>query len=330
MQTLNTVIESCMRGTPNLDAVLTLFDNSGVILFIAVLIELTIPLPSAVKIIKLSSVLKMMAAKVNLESNSPSQKVFAGIMLPVVVFIVGGVVAVILHALAGFDNLLALFLLPLLLSSRIPLDTAWQIHYLLRHNDKIHARNLLAQRVERDCSRLSYLGISKATCEYVIMAMICNWLAVIIWFLIADLEGAVIMQLCSLMSQAFSAKNRPQNMGFGAAISRVHQFMLLPVAFILLLLSLISLHPSHALRGAVLGLSVHPAPVSGFIQGLIGGALKIALGGPRAYGDKIITLKRYGGDEQPDSSSAQTVSKHIRAKGLLFCLLCALIAVFTA
>ncbi len=330
MQTLNTVVESCMRGTPNLDAVLTLFGSTGVILFIAVLLESVLPIPSAVKIIRLSSMLKIMAAKVNLESNSTSQKVFAGIMLPIVVFLVGGIVAVILHALSGFDDLLSLFLLPLLLSSRLPLDTAWQIHYLLRHNDKIHARRLLSQRVERNCSRLSYLGISKAACEYVIMAMICNWLAVMIWFLIADLEGAVIMQLCSLMSQAFSEKNKPQNMGFGAAIRRVHQFMLFPAAFVLLLLSLISLHPSRAIRGAVLGLSVHPAAVSGFIQGLIGGSANIALGGPRAYGDRIITLKRYGGDEQPDSSSAKTLSGHIRARGLLFCLICALIAVFTA
>lgn len=319
-----------MRGTPNLDAVLTLFDSSGVILFIAVLIESVLPIPSAVKIIKLSSMLKVMAAKVNLESNSPSQKVFAGIMLPIVVFLAGAVVAVILHALAGFDDLLSLFLLPLLLSSRLPSDTAWQIHYLLRHNDKIHARKLLSQRLERNCSRLSYLGISKATCEYVIMTMTCNWLAVMIWFLIADLEGAVIMQLCSLMSQAFSAKNKPQNIGFGAAILRVHQFMLIPVAFVLLLLSLISLHPSNAVRGAVLGSSVHPAAVSGFIQGLIGGSANIALGGPRAYGEQIITLKRYGGNEQPDSSTAKTISKHIRAKGLIFCLICALIAVFTA
>ncbi len=330
MQTLNTVIESSMRGSPNLDAVLTLLDTSGIILFIAVLIELIIPLPSAVKLIRLSSVLKMLAAKVNLASNSSSQQVFAGIMLPIVVFLAGGITALILHALAGFDNLISLFLLPLLLSSRLPLDTAWQIHYLLRRNNKDHARRLLSQRMERDCSRLSYLGISKATCEYVIMAMVCNWFAVMLWFLIAGLEGAVIMQLCSLMAQAFSAKNKPQNKSFGMAISRAHQFMLAPIALILLLMSLLSLHPSRAITGATLGLDVHPAPVSGFIQGLIGGTFNTALGGPRAYGKQIISLKRYGGNEQPDSSSASIISMGIRRRGLFLCLFCALISLLTA
>ncbi|HAH70884.1 MAG TPA: hypothetical protein DCL74_03940, partial [Succinivibrionaceae bacterium] len=309
METLLHGVQASSIGSLDLFALL---DHSAVVLLIAVLAELIIPIPSSLRLSRLKPLLKVLAARVNRDNNSSSQKIFAGIMLPTVVLLTAWALTFLIHACTGFDNLLALFILPLLLDSRNTLDTVWKTSYLLRHDEKDQARTVIGHKLERECGKLSYMGISKACCEYAAMALSCNWFAVIVWYLIAGLEGAVIMQLIAIMDQAFSSKNYSQNQEFSSGIRRLEQFMLAPVAAILLLLSLISFSPVAALRGAIGGVDSHPAPMSGFIQGCLGGGCDLALGGPRCYQRTIVRLPRIGGERQPDASSPMQIARKIR------------------
>ena len=323
METLLHGVQASSIGSLDLFALL---DHSAVVLLIAVLAELIIPIPSSLRLSRLKPLLKVLAARVNRDNNSSSQKIFAGIMLPTVVLLTAWALTFLIHACTGFDNLLALFILPLLLDSRNTLDTVWKTSYLLRHDEKDQARTVIGHKLERECGKLSYMGISKACCEYAAMALSCNWFAVIVWYLIAGLEGAVIMQLIAIMDQAFSSKNYSQNQEFSSGIRRLEQFMLAPVAAILLLLSLISFSPVAALRGAIGGVDSHPAPMSGFIQGCLGGGCDLALGGPRCYQRKIVRLPRIGGERQPDASSPMQIARKIRRCGIFLCLIASVIS----
>lgn len=326
MNEMETLLQGMQASTFGSRDLFALLDHSAVVLLIAVLAELIIPIPSSLRLSRLKPLLKVLAARVNRDNNSSSQKIFAGIMLPTVVLLTAWALTVLIHACTGFDNLLALFILPLLLDSRNTLDAVWQTSYLLRHDEKNKARKVIARKLERECDKLSYMGISKACCEYASMALSCTWFAVIVWYLIAGLEGAVIMQLVAIMDQAFSSKKHLQNKEFASGIRRLEQFMLAPVAAMLLLMSLISLSPVAALRGAVGGLDSHPAPMSGFIQGCLGGGCDLALGGPRCYQGQIVRLPRIGGERQPDASSPMQIARKIRRCGIFLCLIASVLS----
>ena len=320
-------VESGLNAIPDFATLLSILDGSGVILLIAVLIELVFPIPPNMRLNRLSPFLRALATKVNLEKNSDTQKLFAGIMLPCVVFITAWAITLLLDAITGFDTLLALFILPFLLNSRAPLDTAWQIFFLLRHDHKEQARNVLQKKITRNCSRLSYMGLSKACCEYTIMAMASQWIAIMVWYALAGLEGALIMQMSSVMFKAFSPKNNPNYKIFSIGINRIQQFLLIPVVATCAVLAIFSMHPLCAFSAAMDASSKHPAPVSGFIEGLFGGMFDIALGGPREYGEILQRYDRLGGDMQPSAISTQLIAKRMRKTGLMFAVFCALISI---
>ena len=327
---LSKALESTASGDLDVSAWLSLCDGAGTILLVAVLIELILPLPSSLRLSSLAPFLRALASKVNLEKDSDPQKLFAGIMLPCVIFLSIWSLGLLIDAATGFDTLLSLFILPFLLNSRSSLDTAWQIYYLLRHDKKDQARKVLQKKLHRNCSRLSHMGLSKACCEYTIMSLASNWIAVMVWFAIAGLEGALIMQMSSVMFVIFSSKNNTQFHIFGTGIRRIHQFMLIPVAVVCILCTVFSFHPLRALNAAFDASTKHPARISGLLEGLYGGLTDVALGGPREYGDLIYRYPRIGGELQPSSDSLQQITKCMLRTGMIFCLICAVITVITS
>lgn len=306
-------------GSMNLTAWGALLEQPGCVLFCAVVLELLIPIPECCRVRALTPLFQQLSSKVNLPSNTMPQQYFAGIMLPLLLVMVGCVIVLLLNLVSGYDTLLSLLLLPFLLESRPQSRICVRVSRLLRAGNKAEARRILQSSMIRECGELSSMGISKACSEYALMSTAAGYLAVMVWFEIAGLKGALIMQMVAVMSRCFSQK-LARNAVFGACTGKVFQGLMAFPALIMALSCVISLSPIRSLRKAAEGFKIYPSFVSGLILGAAGGADNISLGGPRRYEGRYDSLPRIGGELQPDERSPITLLRRAILSSLIFCV----------
>ena len=125
------------------------------------------------------------------------------------------------------DTIVSLLVLPFLLESKIVLKTALEVKHFLRDERKDLAKIELQKIMFRDCSKLSEMGINKALSEAVAMRLFINWFAIMVWYILLGLEGAIIMQMVAVMNRSFSFKHKRWEI-FGAFIYRFEQALLIP------------------------------------------------------------------------------------------------------
>ena len=270
-----------------------LVSEPSLALAIAVLIEMLIPLPRKIKLSGLSSIFAGLARKVNRPSFSAEQRAFAGILLPTLIVAVLLFLVLTLDLIAGFDLIVALVVLVLVLDLRFAQERSVQVERALREGFKDKAKGLLAPMVLRETSMLSELGIAKACAESAILRIFSGWFAVMVWFFIAGLEGAVVMQTITILTREYNYKLRK--------------------------------NPLRALACGKEGFNQYPAPISGFVLGAVGGALNLSLGGPRYYQGTMVRLPKIGGNHNPTRESILYAMRKIRMCGLIMLVLAILI-----
>ncbi|HIV55929.1 MAG TPA: cobalamin biosynthesis protein [Candidatus Anaerobiospirillum stercoravium] len=301
-----------------------LVSEPSLALAIAVLIEMLIPLPRKIKLGGLSSIFAGLARKVNRPSFSAEQRAFAGILLPTLIVAVLLFLVLTLDLIAGFDLIVALVVLVLVLDLRFAQERSVQVERALREGFKDKAKGLLAPMVLRETSMLSELGIAKACAESVILRIFSGWFAVMVWFFIAGLEGAVVMQTITILTREYNYKLRG-NAQFGKYLFRIQQIMLALPALALSVCLFFSKNPLRALACGKEGFNQYPAPISGFVLGAVGGALNLSLGGPRYYQGTMVRLPKIGGNNNPIRESILYAMRKIRMCGLIMLVLAILI-----
>lgn len=302
---------------------LQLLELPGVILLFAMLLEFLLPIPDSAKLSRLSPLFKLMAAKVNRPDNTAAHSYLAGFLLPFLIIFLALFLMLVFGSLAGFDAWLGLVVLPLILESRLSMHLSEEVGTLLQNDRHDEAKLLLKPFTIRQVDKLSRMGVAKTCTELVIQRMFATWFAVLVWYMIAGLPGALVMQLSSILSRSFSTKY-PQNRHFGICITRIEHGMLLFPAAVLCLCSLFSFFPFRAIKVAMGAASEYPSPVSGFVLGLMGYKLNISLGGPRYYQGEIFRFPRIGGLADPNVDSAQRAFNRLRWYGIIFVCLCIL------
>lgn len=302
----------------------TLFNEPSLILALAIIIEMIAPLPKSFKLSALESIFTKLSRKVNRAGHSDKQRAFAGVFLPLL--IIGLILFLVftLDAISGFDNLIALVVLIWTLELKFPQDRAIQVEQALHEGFKEKAKSLLSTLVLRETKMLSPMGICKATCEGAILRIFSGWFSVMIWFFIAGIEGAVLMQTLNILSRAFNYKLKG-NRSFGEAVFRAHQLMCAVPALVLMIFLFISKHPLRHLAYGKEAFNKFPAPISGMVLGALGGSLNISLGGPRFYQGEVMRLDKIGGEHNPDDQSILYAMRKIRMCGLLLLVVSILI-----
>lgn len=293
-----------------------LLTEPSLILALAVLIEMLIPLSHRIKLSGLYELFSGLGRKVNRPSIAASQRAFAGIFLPALILLCLLTLVFILDVMSGFDTIVALVVLVLVLDLRTCQDGAVNVHRALHEGFKEKAKTLLNRMVLRETTMLSEMGIAKAAIESTVLRIFSDWFAVMIWYFMAGIEGAVLMQAVNLMTRAFNYKLKG-NHQFGRYLFRLEQALLAVPALVLMLTLLFSKNPARAFACGKEGFSVYPAPISGFVLGAVGGALNISLGGPRYYQGNLIRLPKLGGSNNPDLQSILYAMRKIRMCGLL-------------
>ncbi|MGN0902343.1 MAG: cobalamin biosynthesis protein [Succinivibrio sp.] len=312
------------------DIVSTFFDilqYPAVTLLVAMLLEIVLPIKNTLKPAALIPLFSKMASKVNREDNQPGQNVFSSIFLPFFVLSIALFALFTIKICLISHTLAALILLPLLLDSKSALKTALEVKRKLDADDKNTARGILQKVMLRDCSKLSELGINKALCEMVSLKLFINWFAVMVWYMIFDLEGAVIMQTVSVLSRAYSHKIK-KNEVFGLFTYKLEQTLLIPPAIVFLILMLLSAHAFRIVICIKRHIKFYPSFISSLVSDIMGGYADTSLGGPRVYEGNLIRITKVGTANEPTAKSPLKIYNKIRFTGILFTCICVLIKIF--
>lgn len=298
------------------DNLLKLTETKTVILFLAMSVEMLLPLPRCCRLDVLLPIFRTMGRKVNLESNSPSQRYFAGIMTTLMLCAAVAGAVILVHSVAGFDSLIVLLLLPFVLESRECSRHTSSVCKLLKQGDKEQARQELSEVMLRECDRLSPMGCAKAASDYACIFMFKRWFCVMFWFLAAGIEGAVMMQLFNIISGEFSVKLE-RNSTFGLFPARCCELACLIPALLLGTLISFTWAPLRGLKGGIAGCKCYPSPSCGFMLGSCGAVLNLSLGGPRYYEGSKCRYPRVGGTNDPAAASPMKILHRIRFWGIL-------------
>lgn len=307
-----------LLSSPDLPPVVyQLIQDPAAILMAAALLEMWLPLPRAWRAARLTPLFNALGSKVNRPQRSSSERYFAGILLPLLILGVVLFLTLLLFTLAGFEVWLSFVLLILLLELNPQERLALQLKKLLTQGQKQKAKELLTSQVLRDTTPLSAMGTAKAGCECIALRLFSGWFAVIVWYLILGIEGAVLMQTVFVLNTAFNVK-LAANRSFGLGIRRILQAMLLLPALVYGLLHLLNLRGFKQFKAGFAGMqNCAAAPCSGFMLSLTAYLLHLSLGGPRYYEGTLVRYSPTGGEHNPMPQDLLRVLQHVRFYGFL-------------
>ncbi|NLK84526.1 MAG: hypothetical protein GX278_00975 [Aeromonadales bacterium] len=318
------------RNTSFIDVLATFFSilqYPAVTLLTAMLLEIVLPINATWRISNLSTLFEKMANKVNRKENSVGQTVFSSIFLPFLLLTVAVSIILLLRFTIDFDVIISLIVLPLLLESKPILRTTLSVKRALDTNNKEHARSYLQKVMLRQCDKLSVMGINKALSEAVAMSLFINWFAILVWFMLLDLEGAILMQMVAVMNRSFSLKQEKYAL-FGIFIHKLESLLLMPCAICLFLTMLLSTSALRIIRNVQFHISSYKNFISAFVLDLLGSYANVSLGGPRYYNNILYRIEKLGGSNDPTVKTPLKIYNKIRFCGILFVCICVVVKIY--
>jgi adenosylcobinamide-phosphate synthase len=271
----------------------------------------------------------------NRDSASVMQRRLLGIAsLVFLISVVGGI---------GFAMERTLLLLPLglvavaiiastLIAQRSLYDHVARVAIALERNDLAGARAAVSHIVGRETADLDEAAVARAAIESLAENFSDGVVAPAFWMIVAGLPGAAI---CKAVNTADSmiGHRTPRHEAFGWASARADDLLNLPASRLAALLiagaaCLTSRHDGGEAIGTVIrDADRHRSPNAGYPEAAMAGALGLALGGPRAYGETSFD-EPWLGEGRYAASAADiraALALYIRADALLIALV-ALIA----
>lgn len=312
------------------DVLSTFFDilqYPAVTLLTAMLLEIILPINATWRLSSLAPLFSKMAAKVNRKENSQGQTLFSSVFLPFFLLSIALFIIIVLRFVIDHDTIVSLLVLPFLLESKIVLKTALEVKHFLRDERKDLAKIELQKIMFRDCSKLSEMGINKALSEAVAMRLFINWFAIMVWYILLGLEGAIIMQMVAVMNRSFSFKHKRWEI-FGAFIYRFEQALLIPAVVVLFVTMMCSVFALRILKNLKLHYKEFKTPVASIVLDMMGSYANISLGGPRYYQGNLVRLPRLGGSKEPDIKSPLRIYNKLRFSGIVFVCICVIFTIF--
>jgi adenosylcobinamide-phosphate synthase len=197
-------------------------------------------------------------------------------------------------------------------------------------------RHAVSQIVGRDTANLDEAGVSRAAIESLAENFSDGVVAPLFWLLVAGLPGAFIYKAINTADSMIGHKSERYH-AFGWASARMDDLVNLPasrLAVIWLILASIILR-DRSVRDALATVrrdaSKHRSPNAGWPEAAMAGALRVRLGGPRAY-DGTMGDEPWIGDgrEQIGARDIRTALTHYRVACAIQFAVVAGLAVVTA
>lgn len=304
----------------------SLFEYPSAVLLIAVLLEMVLPLGQSYKLSALKPLYAALSRKVNRKGYSQAQVALSGVCLPALILLVAFALVELCRFIIIYDALLSLIFLPFLLESKLAIKSIRSSSDALDAGDKNSSRRELQKLMIRDCSKLSAMGIYKAMSEHIAMSMFVNWFALLVWYLIMGVEGAVLLHTVSVMNRAFCTKEQ-NNRIFGAFVMRLEHFLLFPALIVFVLFMALSFFYARIIKNFIWHAKNYHDVISSVILDCMGSYTNTSLGGPRYYNGEIVRFNRLGGRNEPERKTPFKIYNKIRFTGVLFICTCVILKI---
>ena len=267
-----------------------------------------------------SLIFKQIAVKVNLPERSDGYKRLASLLAFSLIYFPIVLIISQLYVVAFKPFVIDIAVLYGLLSWHDKIHVYKQINSDLQHNSVATAKLFLSPLTLRETKPLSLLGTNKATIESLVLHLTNGWFAVIFWYLVSGLYGALFYQLMHICAQQWNCK-LPQYKVFGQLPSFITKLLQLPVHILVsFTFSLYDKPIKHLFKKFKQSVDWHHFS-SGLLLSSFALSIQTQLGGVRLYGSEKVTYANLGVSHQP---TADKVALAIQRLGLSawFWLIC--------
>jgi adenosylcobinamide-phosphate synthase len=180
----------------------------------------------------------------------------------------------------------------ILLAQKSLVDHVSAVARALAAGDVDGGRESVARIVGRDVAALDEAGVARAAIESAVENFSDAVLAPALWYIALGLPGLFVFKIVSTADSMIGHRS-PRYVAFGWAAARLDDLLnLVPArlsaALIALAATLTGRHGRAALESAFREASWHRSPNAGWPEAAAAGALGVALGGPRRYGERSV------------------------------------------
>ncbi|SHE84244.1 cobalamin biosynthesis family protein [Vibrio gazogenes] len=264
----------------------------------ALLIHLILPLPRAAHPALLwHKFAEILADKVNTQG-SYAQRTLSGTLATFLMLIPALMVLVALEPLVWQPELYHLLLLILALDWRGLTTLSKPLFQALAVQDKPQARQLLAERLNRQTDTLSVVGLGKASAELLIVGQARQVITVLFWYGLLGGIGAFMYRLIVELSRVWSP-SVPANYPFGLAASRLNVWCEWIPSHLFALLLMMGQSLSSTWTQTRQQSCTWPSRTAGWLLCSVGHKLNLSLGGPAIYEGKKSVRAKLGGRVVP-------------------------------
>jgi adenosylcobinamide-phosphate synthase len=285
--------------------------------FLALLIELMLGYPDWLvrsighPVTWMGRLIEALDHKLNHEQDSPVRRRAAGAIAVVALIAVAGLVAYALeHNLPRlpFGLLVLAVLASTLLAQRSLYAHVARVAAALEQDGLEAGRKAVAQIVGRDPEALDESGVARAAIESLAENFSDGVVAPAFWMSVAGLPGAAIYKAINTADSMIGHRT-PRHADFGIAAARLDDLVNLPASRLAAVLIVAAAwfadraSAAKAWRAVRRDAPHHRSPNAGYPEAAMGGALGLALAGPRRYGGVIVDDAMMG-DGRRDATAA--------------------------
>ena len=285
--------------------------------FLALLIELMLGYPDWLvrsighPVTWMGRLIEALDHKLNHEEDSPTRRRAAGAIAIVALIAVAGLVAYALeHNLPRlpFGLLVLAVLASTLLAQRSLYAHVARVAAALEQDGLEAGRKAVAQIVGRDPEALDESGVARAAIESLAENFSDGVVAPAFWMSVAGLPGAAIYKAINTADSMIGHRT-PRHADFGIAAARLDDLVNLPASRLAAVLIVAAAwfadrtSAANAWRAVQRDAPHHRSPNAGYPEAAMGGALGLALAGPRRYGG-VLVVDAMMGDGQRDANAA--------------------------
>ena len=243
-------------------------------------------------------IFQQIAKKVNRDDRSDSYKRIASILSLCLIYLPCILIISQLYNVVFQPVLLEMLLLFVLLSWHDKKQTYQQIVTALKNNNLAQAKFKLASLTQRETPPLSLTGTNKASIESIVLQLTASWFAVVFWYLLSGIYGALLYRTIQICAQQWNAKQLEFKALTGIP-SFLYSTMLFPVHLIMSFTFALYDKPlANVIKNFKQSILWHHF-ASGLMLSSFALSMQLELGGVRLYQEQKTTYATLGSDGAP-------------------------------
>ena len=239
--------------------------------------------------------IQLLDSALNKPVDTVSARRFKGILALILMLAVATVIGVVIRLIVGIAPIvlvLEVVIVAVLLAQRSLYDHVERVRSAFTHGGLPAAREAVSMIVGRDPQTLDEAGVCRAAIESSAENFSDGIVAPVFWYLVAGLPGLLAYKMVNTADSMIGHRNEKYE-EFGWASARLDDVLnLMPARLSALFIAVAGAAHGGSIAGTFRAVRRdahrHRSPNAGWPEAAMGGALGLALAGPRVYGDAVV------------------------------------------